>query len=80
MDDQNLKNTQNTVENQIRTLENKIDHLCSICQRLKDENISLREQQSNLITERAKLIEKNDSAKSRVEEIVNRLRAMERNT
>lgn len=65
------------VENQIRVLEDRIDSLLETCKRLKMENAILRDQQSSLISERAKLIEKNESAKSRVESIVNRLRAME---
>lgn len=74
------ENSANALANQIRDLERKIDLLAANCQRLRDENKSLREQQSNLISERAKLIEKNESAKSRVEDIVNRLRAMERSS
>ena len=60
-----------------RTLEEKIDHLVRICNRLADENRALRDQQSSLIVERAALVEKSELARSRVEAMITRLRAME---
>lgn len=60
-----------------RTLEEKIDHLVRICDRLADENRALRDQQVNLMAERASLIEKSELARSRVEAMIARLRAME---
>ena len=60
-----------------RTLEEKIDHLIRICDRLADENRALRDQQVNLMAERASLIEKSELARSRVEAMIARLRAME---
>ena len=60
-----------------RTLEEKIDHLIRICNRLADENRALRDQQTSLITERAALVEKSELARSRVEAMITRLRAME---
>ena len=44
---------------------------------LKVENSSLRESQSSLMAERSRLIEKNEHARSRVEAIITRLKAME---
>lgn len=63
-----------------RTLEEKIDHLVRICDRLADENQALRDQQVNLMAERASLIEKSELARSRVEAMLARLRAMETGT
>ena len=60
-----------------RTLEEKIDHLIRICNRLADENRALRDQQASLIAERATLVEKSELARSRVEAMITRLRAME---
>ena len=60
-----------------RSLEEKADHLIRICNRLADENRALRDQQSNLIAERAALVEKSELARSRVEAMITRLRAME---
>ena len=44
---------------------------------LTRENKALRAQQSNWSGERAKLIEKNELAKSRVESMITRLKALE---
>lgn len=61
----------------ITKLENRIDELIKICDQLKDENSLLRERHSLLTEERARLIEKADMARTRVEGILTRLRAME---
>jgi len=63
-----------------RTLEEKIDRLIQICERLEDENRALREQQNSLIAERATLVEKSELARSRVEAMITRLRGMEAGT
>jgi len=59
------------------TLESKIDELIELCSVLTRENRALRAQQQNWTTERAKLIEKNELAKSRVESMITRLKALE---
>jgi len=53
--------------------------LIKTIERLKEENRSLRNQQESLTSERAQLIERNELAKTRVEAMINRLRAMEQN-
>lgn len=58
-------------------LHQQLESLVQACTQLKDENRSLRQQQGQLISERAGLIEKNDLARSRVEGMINRLKAME---
>ena len=63
-----------------RTLEEKIDHLIRICNRLEEENRALQDQQTSLIAERAALVEKSEMARSRVEAMITRLRAMETGT
>lgn len=63
-----------------RALEEKIDHLIRICDRLAEENRALRDQKVNLMAERAALIEKSEMARSRVEAMLLRLRAMETST
>lgn len=63
-----------------RALEEKIDRLVRICERLEDENRALRDQQSSLIAERAALVEKSELARSRVEAMITRLRGMEAGT
>lgn len=58
-------------------LEKKVDELIELCSVLSRENRALRAQQQNWTTERAKLIEKNELAKSRVESMIGRLKALE---
>ncbi len=60
-----------------KNLESKIDELIELCSVLTRENRALRAQQQNWTTERAKLIEKNELAKSRVESMITRLKALE---
>ena len=61
----------------INALEVRIDALIKSCEDLRDENLALRTQQDNLIAERASLIEKSELARSRVESMIARLKAME---
>ncbi len=63
---------------QLAQLEQQIDELLVLTQVLSKENRALRAQQKNWSTERAKLIEKNELAKSRVESMITRLKALER--
>ena len=60
-----------------KALESKIEELIDLCNVLSRENRALRAQQQNWTTERAKLIEKNELAKSRVESMITRLKALE---
>ena len=61
----------------VSDLERQIDQLIDECQSLSDENQALRNQQANLMAERATLIEKSELARSRVEAMIARLKAME---
>jgi cell division protein ZapB len=63
---------------QLTRLEQQIDELLILTQVLSKENRALRTQQKNWSTERAKLIEKNELAKSRVESMITRLKALEK--
>ena len=63
---------------QLSQLEQQIDELLVLTQVLSKENRALRAQQKNWSTERAKLIEKNELAKSRVESMITRLKALEK--
>jgi cell division protein ZapB len=58
-------------------LEYKIEELIKLCELLARENRALRSQQHNWATERARLIEKNELAKSRVESMITRLKSLE---
>ena len=62
---------------EMNTLVQRVDELIELCSVLSRENKALRTQQRNWTTERAKLIEKNELAKSRVESMITRLKALE---
>jgi cell division protein ZapB len=59
------------------TLELQVTELFRICERLREENASLRARQETLVAERAELIEKTELARSRVESMISRLKSME---
>ena len=61
----------------LQALEAQVDELIQTCEQLSDENRALRDQQSTLVAERASLIEKSELARSRVEAMIARLKAME---
>ncbi len=55
----------------------KVEELIALCSVLSKENRALKTQQQNWTTQRAKLIEKNELSKSRVESMIVRLKALE---
>lgn len=62
---------------ELEALEAHINELIAACQELREENHALRDQQAQLMAERAGLIEKSELARSRVEAMIARLKAME---
>ncbi len=58
-------------------LEQRVEELIQLNVVLGRENKALRSQQQNWTAERAKLIEKNELAKNRVESMISRLKALE---
>jgi len=63
----------------LRKLEVRVEELIRACGYLKEENRSLLNRQENLVAERAALIEKTELARTRVEAMITRLKAMESN-
>lgn len=61
----------------IDQLEQRVGELIRACSTLKEENNTLRRKQGHLMTERAELIEKTELARTRVEAMITRLKAME---
>jgi cell division protein ZapB len=64
-------------ENDLRQLEQRIDQLIDTVGSLKDENTSLRQQHGKLVAERAQLLDKTETARTRVEAMILRLRSLE---
>jgi len=71
------RKTAQELEARIDALSQQVDQLIALCERLHSENESLKHQQSTLSGERARLIEKNEQARVRVEAMISRLKAME---
>ncbi len=66
-------------EIELKLLDESVDVLLNTIDQLKNENSQLRSQQEYLQIERARLMEKNELARTRVESIINRLKSMETN-
>ena len=62
---------------QFRTLEHQIDQLIYRCHQLEQETKTLRGLEQQWKKERAKLVEKNELARTRVEAMIHRLKALE---
>jgi len=56
-----------------------VDELSTLCRMLVEENRMLRQSQEQLATERAVLLSKNEQARTRVEAMIHRLKALEHN-
>jgi cell division protein ZapB len=63
----------------LHSISGQLDKLLELCHRLSEENRSLRVSQEQLSTERSNLLAKNEQARSRVEAMIARLRALENN-
>ncbi len=66
-------------EIELKRLDESIDGLLDTINQLKQENVQLRSQQDFLQVERSRLMEKTETARTRVEAIINRLKGMETN-
>lgn len=62
------------------SLEAKIDSLVAICEQLHEENQQLKNMQADWHKERAVLKEKNEQIRQRVEAMITRLRALEKDS
>jgi cell division protein ZapB len=69
----------NDMLTEMREIGGQLDRLLELCQRLSEENRSLRVSQEQLSAERANLMAKNEQARSRVEAMIARLRSLENN-
>ncbi len=64
----------------LEALEQQVSALIETCAYLKEENRLLRAQQERLQEERAALMEKNHTARTRVDAIISRLKSLEAHT
>jgi len=61
----------------INRLESQVEELLELCQKLGDENSELRDQLHHLNSDRAKLLDQKEQARSHVEAMITRLKSME---
>ena len=66
-----------TFEHELKRLEKRVDALVGVCDKLQDENKTLKQRQDVLTSERANLLQKNEQVRARVEAMIGRLKAME---
>ncbi|QSP95153.1 TIGR02449 family protein [Marinobacter salinisoli] len=64
-------------QSEVKALAVKLDKLIEHCQKLEQDNASLRQLQDDWNRERAQLMQKNDLAKNKIEAMIGRLRALE---
>lgn len=62
---------------EVQVLADKLDQLLERYGKLELENQSLKKRQEDWIRERAQLVHKNDLAKTKIEAMIGRLRALE---
>jgi cell division protein ZapB len=75
----NRMNTPETAQFELAALSQQLDRLLEHVHRLTEENRSLRHSQEQLANERAGLLARNEQARSRVEAMIQRLKALENN-
>ncbi len=63
---------------QLKQLESRIDDLIDACERLKNENHSLRDDGDSMQSEHDELLEKTLQAKTRIKSMIERLKVLER--
>lgn len=72
-------NPPDVAQHELAALSQQLDRLLDHVHRLSEENRSLRHSQEQLANERANLLARNEQARSRVEAMIQRLKALENN-
>ena len=65
-------------ERQLQLVERKVDELVQLCEQLDKENRAVKADARHWRTEREQLIEKTDIARAKIESMIQRLRALEK--
>ena len=61
----------------IQQLELQVDELLNASRRIREENMLLKSQQAAWLAERTELVDKTDMARSRIENMVSRLKQLD---
>lgn len=62
---------------QLKALSTRIDDLIALCSQLDQENRKLKDEASQWLQEREQLVEKTELARTKVETMITRLKALE---
>jgi len=76
----NDSTAKSAIELELKRLEKRVDELVATVTHLKEENRALKSRHDTLSGERATLLHKNELARTRVEAMIGRLKAMEHGT
>ncbi len=68
------------IEQLFKNLESQLDEFIELCDDYKRQNGSLKSREEQLIEERATLMKKNDLARTKVEAMISRLKALEQDS
>lgn len=66
--------------NDLQSLQRKIEKLLAIHDDLRQQNVTMRNAEAQWQIERAKLIQQNELARRKINEMINRLQTLERNS
>ncbi len=73
-----IESTRNSaIDTELKRLDQRIEDLIQAIDQLKEENRALRQRQDILTAERTALLQRNEQARTRVEAMIGRLKAME---
>jgi len=61
------------MEAELKALEERVSQLVQLCQRLRAENLQLRQEMAGVQNDNHQLVEKNGSAKSRLENLLEQI-------
>ena len=78
MTNQDSSDTSLSIEEKIESLELSVGKLIDHCERLTEENNSVKHSNNQLMLERSELQTKNDKVRGQVEAMVDRLKAMDK--
>lgn len=70
----------NRLDQLFKQLEQRVDEFIELCDEYKRHNKSLRTREVQLTEERANLMKKNDMARTKVESMITRLKALEQDS
>ncbi|MDX1455263.1 MAG: TIGR02449 family protein [Gammaproteobacteria bacterium] len=62
---------------ELKRLEERLHEVLDLCDKLQEENQSLRDNQETLVAEKASLVQRNEQVRTRVEGMITRLKSLE---